>query len=148
MKIQDEKLKDLYADVREAFLEKLKNDDRLEDVNDVTFGERKHIGRMKSPSIWVVPNSYEPALRGGSTVEHNFTFDFVTLVKSNEPQKGLEKAQELAFLVYDVLVEDRTMDGTVNDVRPQRIDPAYDMGEQTQLFWAAVQFEFRLQRRE
>lgn len=146
--IQNKPLDEIYESIRSEIKEALQDNDKLEDIEDITFGERKHIGRLKSPSIWIVPDSYTPDFHGGNTVQHDFPFEFVTLVKSNKPQEGLEKAQELSFLVYDVLVKDRTLNGTVSDVRPERVDPAYDMGDNTQLFWSAIKIVFRLKRRE
>lgn len=148
MKRQEKPLKDTYKEIREEIQDKLKNAEELDDIQDITLGERKHIGRLRSPSIWIVPNSYEPTFKGGNSVQHDFMFDFVTLVKNNDPQEGLEKAQDLALSIYDVLVADRTLNNTVMDVRPNRIDPAYDMGDEKQLYWSAVQFVFRVQRRD
>ncbi|WP_322524953.1 hypothetical protein [Marinococcus luteus] len=95
-----------------------------------------------------MPTSHTPELVSGHTEQHDFSYEFLILVKSNKPEEGFEKAEDLALTVYDALMEDRTLDGTVHDVRPSGIDPAYSGGaENPQLYWSAVEFVFRLQRR-
>lgn len=148
MSIRNKPLKDLYKDVRDAVIQKLKDDERLSDIKDVVYGERKRIGSLKSPAIWIVPESYQPELRGGHTAMHDITFNFVVLVKHTKPQEGLQQAEDFSMTVYDVIAGDRRLDGLVSDVRPMRVDPAYEAGNNTQLYWSAVQFAFRLQRRE
>ncbi|WP_373896382.1 hypothetical protein [Virgibacillus sp. CBA3643] len=146
--ISGKPLKDIFRDVREEVKRKLKESTDLADIKSVVFGERIKIGNLQTPAIWIVPESYTPELRGGHTASHDITFSFVVLVKTPQPQEGLEKAQDLAMTVYDVFTSDRTLSGLVSDVRPTNVDPAYEMGNSTQVYWSAVQFAFRLQRRE
>lgn len=148
MSIKKEPLKDIYKTIRDEVIDTLKNHEKLSEVNDVKYGERHRIGTMKSPAIWIVPEPYEPQLVSGRTAQHDIPFNFVILFKDSEPKRGLQNAQDLAMTVYDVIVEDRTLNGLVYDIRPSRIDPAYEAGNNTQLYWSAVQFIFRLQRRE
>lgn len=148
MSVSKKSLVDLFNEIREAIINKLENDDSLSEIESIVYGERQRIGSLQSPSIWIVPEPYQPELRGGRTAQHDFTFDFVALVKGNEPQKELKKAEQLSMTIYDVLSSDRTLGGLVSDIRPLRVDPAYEAGDSTQLYWSAVQFSFRLQRRE
>jgi len=141
-------LKESYKNVRDKVKETLKEHPDLQEINSVVYGERQRIGTLKSPSIWIVPEPYQPELRGGKTAINDITFDIVVLVKGNQPEKELQQAEDLAMTVYDIMVEDRTLGGLVVDVRPTRVDPAYEAGQSTQLYWSAVQFVFRLQRRE
>lgn len=146
--MRNKPLKDIYKEVREAIKTKLENDDSLEEIKRVVYGEMQRIGRIVSPSIWIVPESYQPELRGGHSAVHDITFDFVVLVKDYNAEKGLQQAEDLAMNVYDVISADRTLGGVVSDVRPMRVDPAFEAGNSTQVYWSAVQFAFRLQRRE
>lgn len=148
MTVRKETLSDLFLGVRNTVIEKLKEHELLKDVKDVVYGERKRIGTLKSPAIWIVTEPYTPELRGGRTAQHDFTFNFVVLVKGSNPEETLKEAERLSMIVYDVLVEDRTLGNKVSDVRPLRVDPAYEVGNSTQLCWSSVQFSFRLQRRE
>lgn len=148
MSVSRTPLHELYQVIKNEITEKLKEHELLSEVKEVIYGEQARIGNIQSPAIWIVPEPYQPQLRGGRTAQHDFTFNFVTLVKSVKPGDGLEEAQEMAMKVYDVLTEDRTLNNLVSDVRPLRIDPAYDAGKSLQLYWSAVQFGFRLQRRE
>jgi len=148
MSVSRKPLNELFGEIREAIISKLQNDTSLADIKEVVYGERQRIGRLKSPAIWIIPEPYTPDLRGGRTAQHDFTFNFVVLVKGNDPQEELKEAERLAMTVYDVFTADRTLGSLVSDVRPMRVDPAYEMGNNTQLYWSAVQFVFRLQRRE
>lgn len=145
--MRNKPLKELYKDVRRKVKETLREHPDLQEIQNVVYGERQQIGALKSPSIWIVPESYQPELMGGRREQHDITFDFVVLVKGHSPQEALQEAEDLAMTVYDVMIEDRTLDGLVSDVRPMRVDPAYEAGRSTQLYWSAVQFAFRLQRR-
>lgn len=148
MSVSKKSLAELFDEIREAIENKLKEHDSLKDIRDVVYGERQRIGNLKSPAIWIVPEPYQPNLRGGRTAEHDFTFNFVALIKSNQPQQALKQAEVLSMTIYDVFTEDRTLGQLVSDVRPMQVDPAYEAGNNTQLYWSAVQFAFRLQRRE
>jgi hypothetical protein len=148
MSVSRKPLVELFNEIREAIIEKLKEHESLEEIKDVVYGERQRIGTLQSPAIWIVPEPYQPELRGGRTAQHDFTFDFVVLVKGTQPQESLKEAERLSMTIYDVFTEDRTLDGLVSDVRPMQVDPAYEAGSNTQLYWSAVQFVFRLQRRE
>lgn len=141
-------LDEIYFSIRDKVIEKLENSQQLKEIQTIVYGERQKIGVLKTPAIWIIPNSYQPDLQGGHRVQHDIPFDFVVLIKSNNPEEGLSKAQELSFKIYDTLMKDRTLDNLVSDVRPTRVDPAYEEGGQAQLYWSAVQFVFRLQRRE
>ena|SRR5690625_1009106 len=148
MSVSKKPLSELFNEIREAIISKLEEHESLEVINDVVYGERQRIGTLKSPAIWIVPEPYQPELRGGRTAQHDFTFDFVVLVKGTKPQEALKEAENLSMAIYDVFTEDRTLGGLVSDVRPMQVDPAYEAGNNTQLYWSAVQFSFRLQRRE
>lgn len=148
MSVSKKPLVELFNEIRETIISKLKEHEALSEINDVVYGERQRIGALKSPAIWIVPEPYQPELRGGRTAQHDFTFNFVVLVKGNEPQEALKQAETLSMTIYDVFTEDRTFGGLVYDVRPTQVDPAYEAGNNTQLYWSSVQFIFRLQRRE
>lgn len=148
MAISRKPLKDLFKEVREEVKNKLKESEELSEIKSVVYGERIRVGNLKTPSIWIVPEPYTPELRGGHTASHDMTFNFVVLIKSQKPEEGLEQAQDIAMTIYDVFTKDRTLNGLVSDVRPTNIDPAYEMGQSTQVYWSAVQFAFRIQRRE
>lgn len=146
--ILNDKLATIYKGIRDELITLLKESPDLDEIKGVIFGERQRIGSLQTPSIWIVPNSYSPVLSGGHKAQHDIPFDFVVFVKDLEPERGLQKAQDLALTVYDVIAADRTLNGLVHDVRPTQVTPSYEAGQSTQLYWAAVQFAFRLQRRE
>jgi len=148
MGASNKSLIELFNGVREGIITKLETDPGLTEVEEVVYGERQRIGRLKSPAVWMVPEPYTPQLRGGRTAQHDFTFNFVVLVKGNSPQEDLKQAETLSMTIYDVFTADRTLGGLVDDARPLRVDPAYEAGNNTQLYWSSVQFAFRLQRRE
>lgn len=148
MSVSRKPLTELFDGIREGIISKLDTHESLADIQEIVYGERQRIGRLKSPAVWIVPEPYTPELRGGRTAQHDFTFNFVVLVKGNNPQEDMKQAESLSMTVYDVFTEDRTLGGLVSDVRPMRVDPAYEMGNNTQLYWSATQFAFRLQRRE
>jgi len=148
MSVNTKPLVELFNEIREAIITKIESHESLTDIQEVVYGERQRIGKLKSPAVWMVPEAYAPELKGGRTAQHDFTFDFVVLVKGNNPQEELKQAEALSMTLYDVFTADRTLGGLVSDVRPMRVDPAYEAGNNTQLYWSSVQFAFRLQRRE
>lgn len=148
MSVRTKPLHELFWEIREGIINKIKEHEDLSEVNSVVYGERQNIGRLKSPAVWIVPEPYQPELRGGRTAQHDFTFNLVVFIKSNEPQEALKQAEKLSMTIYDVFTEDRTLDGLVSDVRPMQVDPSYEAGGNNNLCWSSVQFAFRLQRRE
>ncbi|ATA61157.1 MULTISPECIES: hypothetical protein [Geobacillus] len=146
--IQRKPLKDIHKAIRAKIREVLEQAPELEEIKRIVYGEKVRVGTLQTPAIWIVPEPYAPNLLGGHTADHDIRFNFVVLVKDSDPEQGLEKAHDLALTVYDVLMQDRTLGGTVSDVRPTQIDPAYEMGNNTQVCWSAVQFDFRVKRRE
>lgn len=145
---QNKPLFEIYEQIKNTIEEKIKTSELLGDVKSVVFGEQYRIGSLKSPTIWIVPEPHQPNIKGGATVEHDFTFDFVVLVKSPNSSEGLVKALKIAMTTYDVLMADRTLDGLVSDIRPLRVEPAYEAGNNTQLCWSAIQLAFRVERKE
>jgi len=148
MSVNKRPLVEIFDEIREFIINKLETDASLADVKEVVYGERQRIGKLKSPAVWIVPEPYTPSLIGGKTAQHDIPFNFVVLVKGNNPQEELKTAERLSMTIYDSFTSDRTLGGLVSDVRPMRIDPAYEGGNNTQLYWSSVQFAFRLQRRE
>jgi hypothetical protein len=146
--IQNKPLKDIHREIRAKVREVLEQSPELTEIKRIVYGDKVRVGTLHTPAIWIVPEPYAPNLVGGKTADHDIRFDFVVLVKANDPEQALEKAHDLALTVYDVLMQDRTLGGTVSDVRPTQIDPAYEMGNNTQVCWSAVQFDFRVKRRE
>lgn len=146
--VSEESLLKIYGDIRDAVMDRLTDSNVLSDIKEVIYGERQRIGQVASPALWVVPESWQPALQGGVTVQHDIPFTVVSLVKNSRPQDGLREAEDWILKAYDVLVDDRSLNGLVSDVRPMQIDPAHEAGQNTQLSYAAVRFEFRLKRRE
>ena len=146
--VSEDPLTVIYGSVRSAVTDRLTNDVSLVGINEVIYGERQRIGQVASPALWIVPESWQPELQGGVTVQHDISFTVVSLVKSSRPQEGLREAEDWIMKVYDVLVSDRSLGGLVSDVRPMQVDPAHEAGNNTQLLYAAVRFDFRLKRRE
>lgn len=148
MQIIDKPLKDIYKDLRDALKYKLTNAIELKEVQRVVYGESARLGSLQMPAIWIIPEPYIPVVVGGKTAEHPIRFNLVAFVKDNEPERGLERAQDLAFTVYDVIMQDRTLGGIVFDITPTRVDPAYEIGQNSNLYWSAVQFDFKIKRKE
>ncbi|MGG4405806.1 hypothetical protein ABEP13_08075 [Geobacillus stearothermophilus] len=146
--IRNKPLKDIHRAIRAKIREVLEQAPELKEIKRIVYGEKVRVGTLQTPAIWIVPEPYAPNLLGGHTADHDIRFNFVVLVKANDPEQALEKAHDLALTVYDVLMQDRTLGGTVSDVRPTQIDPAYEMGNNTQVCWSSVQFDFRVKRRE
>ncbi|MED3648637.1 hypothetical protein P4475_17850 [Halalkalibacterium halodurans] len=146
--IHKERLKVIVKNIREEVLNRLRMSEDLSEIKRVVYGEKVRIGSLPTPAIWVVPAPYVPDLSGGHTTGHDITYDFVSLVKSNKPEEGLIKAIEFSYEIYDVLMADRQLGGLVSDIRPLRIDPSYEMGNSTQVYWSNIQFAFRFKRRE
>lgn len=152
MKVSEMPLVDIYEAVRNGLMKRLEDatatGEVLAVVQEVIYGEQQRIGSIRSPALWVVPESWQPELKGGFTAEHAIKFNVVSLVKSANPQEGLKQAERVVLRAYDVLIEGRTLDGLVADVRPLQVDPAHEAGNNTQLSYAAVQFALVFKRRE
>ncbi|MGP4041898.1 hypothetical protein ACTWP4_18650 [Gracilibacillus sp. D59] len=148
MKIQNKDLRLIYDDVRNEIETKLKNSENLSYVKSVIYGQRKKIGSLMTPTIWIVPNAYNPQHTGGHSADHDIPFDLVGFVKHTDPEQGLKDAQDLALDIYDALVSDRTLNGLASDFRPTRVDPAYEAQGANNLFFSAVQFTCKIKRRE
>lgn len=149
--IQTKKLYEAYAEMQDEIVNRLEEDEDLQEIKEITLGDQQNIGKIKSPSLWIIPSSYEPEIMSGSKVQHDILYDFVAMVKDNDPEKGKKKAQELSLKMYDVLVNNSSYNDTVAQIRPQRIDPAYDIKDKNGnnlMYWSAVQIAFRILRRE
>lgn len=138
-------------DIKDGILAILKDNQLdgqlLSDVKSIHYGNRTKQGDLKLPSVWVIPASHVPQQEGSHRMMHDFTFDFVALVRSNDPDKGFEAAEDLAARIYDIITEDRSLRGNVFDVIPLRIDPSFEVGTQnTQTYWAAIQVAFRVNK--
>lgn len=145
LRVKEKPLNELQEEIRSKIAEVLES--QL-DVEEVVFGDRQKITKVKSPSLWLVPESYSPELQGGSRAQHDIKYSVVSLVKDSDPEKGLKEANDVASQAYDALMEDRTLDCLVHDVRPEQFDPAYEASKGSQLYFAAVQFVFRVMRRK
>ncbi|UOQ43354.1 hypothetical protein MUN89_15695 [Halobacillus salinarum] len=138
----------IYQQARETLLDTIENHEDLTEIQDVIFGQKMKIGNMQLPAVWVTPSPYTPKIIGGHRTQHDMPFDIVVLVKEFEPEKGLKKAQEIVLSIYDVLMKDRTQGGSVSDTLPTRVDPTYEAGNSTQVYWSSIQMTFRIQKKE
>lgn len=118
----------------------------LHDVQSVIYGDRVNQGNLKIPAVWVLPASHIPQTTGGNRVTHDFTFDFVALTRDNNPDKGIELAEDLAARVYDIITQDRTLNNVVYDVIPGNIEPSKILDSTKQLYWSSISVSFRVQR--
>lgn len=142
----------IRKDIKDGIISTLKTETNeagvLSDVRTIHYGEKINIAEVQTPIVWIIPQPHTPDLRGGHTAIHDFTFDFIQMIESYEPDEGEEKADDLTARVYDVMVDDRTLGGLVYDIRPTSFDPSYQAAESNTLFWGSTQFVFRIQRRE
>ena len=144
-------LAQIRKDLKDAIMNKLKTamqSGTLQDAKSLIYGNRAKIGSVNPPIIWVIPNSHVPDVSAHSRAWHNFNFDFLAVTKHVEPEKAADQAEDLAARIYDVIIADRHLDGLVHDITPTSVDPAYEAGQSTQLYFAAVSFSFRIPRVE
>ena len=150
--IQEENLATIRQSIKDAILARIEDAREeggdLEEVRSVIYGHRTKVHEIKVPAVWVVPAPHDPQTISGHTVDHGFRFDFAALVESYDPADGINDAEDLKARLYDLISDDRNLDGEVYDVAPVRYDPTYQMAAADQLFWSACQFEFRVRRRE
>lgn len=141
-------MKETHENIRAALKEMIETHDALAEVKEVTYGRKAGLRNFRTPSVWILPTPHAPTQMQGNTQQHDITFNLVVLVRAKDPEEGYEKAQDLTLQLYDALEEDRTLNGTCDDVVPQRFDPAFSGGEDNpQLYWGAVEFAFRIRRR-
>lgn len=135
-------------DLKDAIIAKFeaeKNSGTLTDIKSIIYGDRAKIGEMKTPSLWILPASYIPEITGGTRIIHNFTYDIVALVNSNDPERGCELAEDIAARAFGIIVSDRKCSNTCDEIIPIRIDPAFRGEPGSNLYWCSIQFIFRVQ---
>ena len=145
-----ESLQVIIQDIRDKVMGRLQadNEPRLEGLQAVFYGEQQRIGVMRSPSLWVVAEPYNPEPTGGATAIHRVPYNIVALVKDSQPERGIKQAEWLAHGAYDVLMDGSTLDDAVNIVLPGQVDPGFEAGSNQQLQFAAVQLVFEFRRKE
>lgn len=152
MSISRKSFLDERRDLKSAILHKLESSiedgQALEEVETIIYGERYRINDLETPAVWVVPSPYIPEKRGGHKTDHDFSYDFVAMVQSETPEEGLDESQELAAKVYDLMMDDRTLNGTVMDVVPSLVHPAYSVGDTNDIYWSAIQLTYKVIREE
>lgn len=155
--ILDQRLDEIRKSIRDAILARIEAkkavavvDGGLADVRDVVYGVAHDVGGLKKPSLWVMAASHQVDLtQGGKTAVHDFAFTFGAFVQNTkDPEAGQEAAEDLAARAYDNLLEGRTLDDTVLDVRPVSVDPAVREPQNPSTYWAGFRLAFRVQRRE
>ena len=152
MQIRSGNLATIRQAVQDALLAKIEaaraTGEPLEEVASVHMGDKAHVGDLNLPAVWVLPAPYMPIQRGGHTAEHPMAYDIAVLVHGDDPGVGRTDALDLAARCYDVLLADRTLGGEVHDVRGVRVDPAFRAAEGPLVYWASVQVECVVRRRE
>lgn len=144
-------LAEIRREIKDQIMTKLEEarSGTLSAVASIVFGDRTDVGNVEHmPLVWVLPSSHQPELRGGHSAIHDFTFSFVVMVHDLDATQGKDTADDLASLVYDVISTDRTLNGTVYDVRPLNVDPSYEAVANSNVYWSSIEFAFRIQRRE
>lgn len=147
--ISRKNIAEIRQDIRTEIENKL-NDAKANDLSDVktiVYGDAVDVNNLKLPAIWILPLPHKPDLKTGHSVVHDFTFSFISLVKEYKTEKGAERAEDLNARVYDVLIQDRTLNKTVFDVRPVEFNPG-ESGFDDDVYMARFDMAFRLQRRE
>lgn len=120
----------------------------LEDVQDVVSARSGDVG-LELPAVWVDAQPHEPDLRGGHTAQHGFMFDVWAMVENyNDAEEGEEEADDLMARAYDVVLADRTLSGTVHDVRPAMVDVPVGSAEKDGVYLSRFRIECRIDRRE
>jgi len=140
----------IRKDVKDEILEVLKDatteEETLDDVKKVAYSERIESASIDLPMIWVLPEAHTPTIASVRQEEHGFTFFFVALVRSNDPEDGKEEAEDIVARAYDHLMKDRQLNGKVHDIRPGLFNPAYQRSDSRQIYWAACQLIFVVRR--
>lgn len=92
----------------------------------IVFGERQDAGDIQSPEVWIRPrpDTIDPARTMNSQM-HNYEFWITTMLKHENLTTGLYASIELGGKVYDKLMEDRTLDGTLADLKITEFEPEY-----------------------
>jgi hypothetical protein len=137
------------SDIKEQIIAKLNANmvagQPLDSVKTIVYGDRANFANPQLPQVWIIPQSHTPTVLTGNTYEHDFTFIFAALVRDSIPESGKEAAEELAAKIFDVLLQDKTLNNTVYDVVPLEVSPSYEIGAQnTQTYWAAVRIAFKI----
>ncbi len=135
-------------EIKDALIAKLENatvSGILTDVKAVVYGDRTTIGTMKTPTLWILPASHVPELAGGARIVYNFTYDIVALINSSDPEKGCELAEDIIGRALSIILADRKLNNTCDEVIPIRIDPAFKGEPASNLYWASAQFIFQVQ---
>jgi hypothetical protein len=140
----------IRREIKDSILQKIQEarSGTLSDLASIIYGDRADAGDINSmPMLWVLPAPHQPELKGGKTALHDFIFDFVLMVHSDEPESGKDQAEDLTARVYDVISSMRSMQNLF-DVRPLSFDPSFEAVANSNVYWASCEFAFRIQRRE
>lgn len=71
MAIQNKPLKEIHKSIRDEVKTILETAESLEEIKHVVYGEKVRIGKLKTPSIWIVPEPWTPDLTGGHSANHD-----------------------------------------------------------------------------
>jgi hypothetical protein len=119
----------------------------LTEAKTLLYGSKANVTKLSTAAVWIVPEAHIPDVSAARRAWHNFNFDFAAVVKDIDPEKGADRAEDLAAKIYDVIMADRSLGGLVHDITPTSVEPAYEAGV-NQLHWAAVSFSFKIPRVE
>lgn len=120
----------------------------LQDVVNIVRGDRVTTGKIRTPALWIFPGPdlIEPA--GGRTNDHKLEYIIVAITAGKDPEAGLRSANDLAARAYGVLIADRTLSGTVHDLRPVRFEQSYNGDWAAEIYTAAAVLNAVVRRRE
>lgn len=151
--IENRPLNEIRKSIKEKIIEKIEENraagQSLEAVKTIIYGDRANIKAVdKMPAIWIIPGAHFVEAPGGHMADHDFSFNFVTMVYNNrDTDEGREQAEELNALLYDVINSMRRSSGFF-DVRAVSYDPSFEAVANSAVFWAACEFIFRIKRQE
>lgn len=138
---------DSYLAVVDGLIARLQTDVALASVQEIIFGEKESIGRMKFPSIFILPGADNVTTAATNTQQHEYTFEVVVLQKKADMQLGLREAITFAGACYDSLMGERTLNGLVADLKITSVEPDYQRNDTFVLHWTLLRLVLTRLRR-
>lgn len=114
----------------------------------IIFGERQNFSNIQTPEVWIRPKTDTIETRTFNSEIHSYTFWITTMIKHENMAFGLWQSMEIGGKVYDKLMEDRSLGGTIADLKITEFEPESSViAQKSILHWTNLVMVCRRPRR-
>lgn len=94
--------------------------EQIAEVREVTVSEQSLSEGFKTPRVfvWIREGESQPATIGGEKRRHRWRFEYVIDVVMASAESAYDMVKRIAWSLYNLLMNNRTLDGLVLNVDP------------------------------